>query len=471
MTKSFNVFTVQVPITEEKKSSKKTKIGKDNFLSRSPQSEAQSDFKSYEYPRKAWSYIQKKLIVPSSEHGLHALLIMLIMTTSSFAVTLLPAHNVLTSPEYWYELIFSNSQAALLFSCATVVEMNDLLSNCFKKRKMMAILQLFLAKAGSQGLLICLLHLIWTDIFGYYEPFPHRNAITGHISNAIFVTQAWYIIPKAMRMDPTFKNRCIAFLRHGFWAITVPVQLALVNLAMLKVSPDYQWMVALLFPVTKEMNDRCLGWSITKSVSREKVVKAKFIAKILMNVTYSFWLAIMLASTATKATEYTLLGINFCIDMALCFKVIRLDKKVSGLISDTSKERSLKREIMTELILNEFLEVVVPIAFIVSFSIAYHGPNKDILGGVGCSIWHYKRVEDLYAFLMPVAEMALIDAVSVVLAGIALWLFCRINICQEYCIVVNKYWIYLALWGGTIIGTVSITINNSKEMVYFNDND
>ena len=148
--------------------------------------------------------------------------------------------------------------------------------------------------------------------------------------------------------------------------------------------------------------------------------------------------------------------------MALCFKAIRLDKKVSGLISDTSKEQNLKKDIMTELILNEFLEVVVPIAFMVTFSIAYHGPNKDILGGVGCTIWHYKRVDDLYAFLMPVVEMALIDAGSVVLAGVALWWFCRINICKEYCMVVRKYWIYLALWGGTIIGMVSIRINNIK---------
>ena len=48
-----------------------------------------------------------------------------------------------------------------------------------------------------------------------------------------------------------------------------------------------------------------------------------------------------------------------------------------------------------EKILNEIVEVMAPVVFISSYTIAYHGPNKDILGNVGCKIWNYQKVEDL----------------------------------------------------------------------------
>ena len=69
---------------------------------------------------------------------------------------------------------------------------------------------------------------------------------------------------------------------------------------------------------------------------------------------------------------------------------------------NTNAIQHLMEEVLTELILNEFVEVVVPIGFIGSFAMAYHGPNKiRWYGG-------WKRVVNLSVFLMPVAEMVLL---------------------------------------------------------------
>ena len=87
---------------------------------------------------------------------------------------------------------------------------------------------------------------------------------------------------------------------------------------------------------------------------------------------------------------------------------------------------------MTDLILNEFVDVLVPLAFISSFSIAHYGPKRE-------TSWNVREVTDMLIFLIPVAEMALIDAGSVVLAGILLWKFCCINILGEYCMTIKFY--------------------------------
>ena len=142
--------------------------------------------------------------------------------------------------------------------------------------------------------------------------------------------------------------------------------------------------------------------------------------------------------------------------MILCYKAIRMDGKISGEHRNVNERQNKQKEILAELVLNEIVEVLVPIAFIASFSLAYYGPNKNILGNVGCSIWHYKKIDDLHAFLMPVAEMALLDSASVMLAGMSLWWFCHISIWKEYCRIIKQYWTYLALRGGTFIAVVSI---------------
>ena len=147
-----------------------------------------------------------------------------------------------------------------------------------------------------------------------------------------------------------------------------------------------------------------------------------------------------MATQGTKATECVLLAINFVINLALCYKVIKLDRSISVIHFGDMEKQIKKKEILTELVLNEIAEVVVPIAFLGSFLTAYFGPNKNILGNVGCTIWHFKKVNNLFAFLMPVIEMALIDLGSAVLASVSLWWFCRMNLWREYCCTIRKYW-------------------------------
>ena len=81
---------------------------------------------------------------------------------------------------------------------------------------------------------------------------------------------------------------------------------------------------------------------------------------------------------------------------------------------------------------------------------------------VGCAIWGAVKVENLSSFIWPIVEMAIIDSGSIIIATALLWRFCHVNILQEYCKVMKKYWIYLALSGGTFVAGVS-EINQSLE--------
>ena len=141
--------------------------------------------------------------------------------------------------------------------------------------------------------------------------------------------------------------------------------------------------------------------------------------------------------------------------MYLVCKAIRLDKRVCTLEKETKEILSLKEKLIAELVLNETIEMIVPLAYIGSFLMAYYGPNSEILGDIGCTIWQYEKVDGLHS-LIGVMGMAAVDFGSVILAGGLFWICCRINIFEEYCKTIRKYWMHVAFHGGSVLSTVSI---------------
>ena len=386
---------------------------------------------------------KSKLI--DSFYGLLALLILIL---SPFSITLLPVNNSLAHPEYWYEILFSTTSVGLFYSIAGIIEVNAVFNGLFiKKERMRMIAEVFMAHRITEILIICLIHLIWSDVLGYYEPFPGRLFISGNLAAIAMIVRCWYCFPKHARTNPSIRKRCKAYLLHFVWMIFFDIQLIIINGLFIHTFRDLQWMIVLIAPLMKDINDRIIDKLMTKSASQEHHVETKFMRKILMNVYYSLWLATSF-SMLTPAIEYTLLAINFYINISLCYRVVRLNGKTSGNHIEAKKIQNQKKEILTELILNEVVEILLPIAFIGTYASAYYGPNKNTL-------WHIAVNENVLEFLIPVIKMAVIDCGSLILAGISLQWFCQINILREYCRTIKKYWLYIAFWGGGCISSVS----------------
>ena len=430
--------------------------------------------------QKRWIFPTSRKVILNKDddvkliHLLYGPLTLVFLTASTFSITLLPVHNVLLHPEYWYEIVFTTSSQAIICALGAIIECDILLSGRFTKSKMRICLELFFSIKITEVLLICFIHLLWARILEYYEPFPFRLPIASNLSNLVGIARAWNMVPKETRRQKELRKRCKSYLFGRVWIIFIAIQLNVIGLIIYGVPNYLQWIVPLVVPLTKEVNDRILCYFMTKSAGPKNIVEIKFIGKILLNTIYDFWLAISLAGRTTKSTGYVILVLNFFIDMSLCYKVVQLDKKVSGNDFSGPTTQNIKQQILTELMLNEIAEVVVPLAFIGSFLIGYYGPNKDILGAIGCEIWQFKKVKDLNAYLMPVVEMTLIDMVSVIFAGISLRWFCHINIGKEYCKTIKKYWTYLSFLGGPMAYAVSFEyfeigfrlLNNTRNFIF-----
>ena len=391
--------------------------------------------------------------------GLYGLLALVILTSASLSPTMLPVHNVISNPEYWYEIIFSSfSTAFFLSNCGTIAA--ETVGVPFKKSRPLVILDMFVTFKIAELFVVGVIHLIWSHVLGYFEPFPNRWLVIYFPSALVAMVRRWRLVPLQTRMDSEFRRRYKFYVGWGFGNMFMSIQLNLILQVLKTVQLDSQWMIALMLPLTKIINDYVQNKLITKAALIDNLLEAKYMTSITNNLTYSIAFAIAFTNIS-KSSEFLLLGINACINVFLCCKAIRLDKKVSTLHTEEVQRKSLKEHLLTELILNETIEMTVPLAFIGSFLMGYFGPNMEMLGNVGCAIWKFEKTDGLYS-LIGVIEMAFFDFGSVILTGGLLWTFCRINIAKEYLKTIKKYWIHVASHGGTILSAVSTSKSYSK---------
>ena len=100
---------------------------------------------------------------------------------------------------------------------------------------------------------------------------------------------------------------------------------------------------------------------------------------------------------------------------------------------------------MRSLALKEFLEVLIPGIYFLSFMAAYYGPNAEIIGNVRNDYWAYEKVDDLGQKLNTIVIFFVIDAIRGLIFGLVLWNFSRSNLYAAYCYIIQYYGIYILL--------------------------
>ena len=68
-------------------------------------------------------------------------------------------------------------------------------------------------------------------------------------------------------------------------------------------------------------------------------------------------------------------------------------------------------------------------------TMAYLGPNSDMIRDVGCDWWGMSKIEDIWATNLIVLDFFLIDFSSLYIAGAMLWYFCNINLLKAISIL------------------------------------
>ena len=111
--------------------------------------------------------------------------------------------------------------------------------------------------------------------------------------------------------------------------------------------------------------------------------------------------------------------------------------------------------LLQKLALNEIIQFVVPLAYMLSLIVAYNGKNASLMGGIGSDMWQYEKIEDINETLTRMLWFFLTDLTSMVVCSTLLWVTCEINFFKVVCFILNEFGLVLSILIGFSVSMVS----------------
>ena len=380
--------------------------------------------------------------------------------------TLIPWHNLFISPEYWWEELI---RSALFYMPFRIVLPTAREAYCvFQLKEILTIawhLKFWIAHVSEWITLCCLQHLLWVVIYENNYPMPSGYALNGFI--------AWYItiflilprlFPRQLRADPKFKTRLNNYVYYQFfWSIIAFQEYAMDMIFETLKAFQVPFLMAIVIPAFRRLVEWILPKFFNKAVGykkgwtkRDENEAATFCLETLITQVYTIYVAVRLSS-ADILTGCCILGVELLINLYSCIQIIQMHKKVGG---TNEYDESLlwtaeRNSSMVSLLTAELIEVLSPLAYSLALSMAYYGPNATIMTGIKNEYFGIPAITDIREVLNVLSMMVLIDLAGGICFGILLKYFCKVNIFEEMCKILQKYWIHLAIFIGGDLTHVS----------------
>ena len=353
--------------------------------------------------------------------------------TASFAfITLIPYHDVISCPNYWYELIFPFALGGLHWYFVLILLQLSKLLNDQAIMDLWLIIRLFTLSAIALTTSHITVYHFWSVCLGYNSPMPFVIIIDAILICPAIVLVLWKYFQKRYGNDSSIvsnlKHYCVYKLLT--WILFI---ICLASLAIYLYANRYlQWLSLILIVFSKNIIGDFKYKFLCKAAVSEDFLTLQGISDIQVAVVYKSFVIMIMTSETYGITNGFVLVIPFLLNMHICFQVINLHQQISNDGNDTEHLHVRKLRLLMKLLINEIVEFLTPLIFLITFIIAYYGPNATIIGNVQNNYWQYGCVENLLSYVSVILLMTIVDLSSAVISVCLLWRICKIN-CWLFC--------------------------------------
>ena len=366
--------------------------------------------------------------------------ILVACTVVSSVQSLIPRHNSILDPEYWFEINIPVGMglflmtAVLILECIILTENKSLVSTRL-------FLKLYFSLFGSWITLYCLSYMSWSGILKRNHPMPFIGLISYFPTKILSICSFLLLSPPGHVTEKRFKENQKNFLFYEFLWIAIILLNESLSVIYTKLEhTDFQCTIAILIQLFKRLAKVALSKIMNKMVGTENE-RANVLLGVSINITYGLFVATRLAG-ARISTVISLVIVDLFMQLMITHKIANLHTKVN--VWNEMIENEKRKEIL-KLILAEMCEGLVPLVYALCFAMSYYGPNSHLIGNVGIRIWGYKAVDDATRTFLVLFGMFGFDLVSLLINAMLIWSNCKINILREFCVVLQKYWYIILL--------------------------
>ena len=372
-------------------------------------------------------------------NGLHVFTILINCGLAMSILALIPRHNSVENPTYWFEIILPAGFEIFFSATILILDLSILMD-----RETMISPWMYL-KVISTYLLswiipFCSCYFLWTAILHYNHPMPFVGLICKLSSSIVAIVTTPIFVLSGHFGKREFKRKSNNFFSYQLlWFVDGIVKDLLSRVFSQLRETDAQCLVAILIPIAKRSTHLVVSKVIKQMVGSENE-RANVLLAVTVNVSYGLFTSIVLIGGRSATIICMVVG-EFLIQLSMTYQVVKLHKKVAAFDQSwVEKSKAVMR-----LLLAELNEGLIPLAYAISFSLAYYGPNGHLIGHVRNDSWNYIPVKDASWTFIAMLGLFAVDSMCLFLNSAIAWIFCKINLFDKFCIVMQKYWHIIAL--------------------------
>ena len=373
--------------------------------------------------------------------GLHVFTVLCCCSLAMSVLTLIPRHNSILEPAYWFEVNIPSAMACFIVTTMIVLDFIVI----FEKNYLITIkffLMTYLATYMTVTTCYCTIYIIWTVISEYNHPMPHVGVIVNWNLRIVSMVSLFLILPREFSREEETKKKLRNFAMFQFGWMVVGGSKILLALVYRKFeNTDAQCAVAFLIPIAKISTNLFLSKMMNRVVGMYDE-RANLVVTTHINLSYGLFVAVSMVG-ARPATVVCMVLVDVLLQLIMTCQIVKLHNKVTDCKNGTTKTQ--KRKAILNLVLDELCEGLIPMAYAISFAMAYYGPNAELIGNVKNGYWQYKIDEDISHTFLVMFGIFLMSIVFLALNSSILWMYCKVNLLKKFCSVLKKYWYILAI--------------------------
>ena len=227
----------------------------------------------------------------------------------SSPVLLIPQHDTVQFPEYWYELLMTFSLTyPIHWTLLSILGIHFILKiKSLESAK--TCLVIALSSILGFTLFYCSLYLFWTYHLGYNFPMPLGNLLFQITAFFLVITQ-WCLFPKELKMQKQSRSRLTSFSGFNLWVYLFLGGMIYnsLNIPLKKMPTNFQPIMAIVLPLFRSFEAKVLSKILRKCCPKDDQTVESY-SNIISNVNFLLFVTVSLSSNTTNITTSCIL---FC---------------------------------------------------------------------------------------------------------------------------------------------------------------
>ena len=255
---------------------------------------------------------------------LHIATIICISVFQLTIVMLIPRHNSIIYPFYWFEVPILLLYTVIIVT-VTIMTSIYLFTNHKVLLKIASFLKFYMVYAIFTGILTpTLAYFLWVIVIDKNHPTPFLGLIIFFTSAVTMLIAIFLAIPSDIANDIDFNRQLKFYQKYLFYWFFIHFQKDGLSIIFKKLPTNFQFVIAFIIPILREGNKRILSQFVQSMAGKENE-RANVWMSISLNIHYAFFITIRLAG-AGNITVFSIMAIDFLFHLIFTYDIIKTDR-------------------------------------------------------------------------------------------------------------------------------------------------